>query len=279
MKRYLYAQATGKLKRLLVDRYEFWVYRLLRNGLESGDIFCRDSVRFRSFEDDLLDDQRWQQKDKLIDEAGLIILKQSIQAHLAELGELLEARIAEVNRRIASGENEHLQIKKRGPYSRWTLEYPRGTEPVNHPFFDALKQVAIGSILHFVNQHCRFIDAFDHVLGRYAKQGADDRMIVACLIAWGTNLGLGRMGAKSPTSVTPSSPPRRITSSASKRLKRPMTVSAMASPSYPSFAITISMKPCTQAAMDRSSRPGYLPSMPAIHPSTSGSRKGLCLTP
>jgi TnpA family transposase len=194
MKRYLYAQATGEPKRLLVDRYEFWVYRLLRNGLESGDIFCRDSVRFRSFEDDLLDDQRWQQKDKLINEAGLILLKQSIQAHLAELGELLEARIAEVNRRIASRENEHLQIKKRGPYSRWTLEYPRGTEPVNHPFFDALKQVAIGSILHFVNQHCRFIDAFDHVLGRYAKQGADDRLIVACLIAWGTNLGLGRMG-------------------------------------------------------------------------------------
>ena len=60
MKRYLYAQATGEPKRLLVDRYEFWVYRLLRNGLESGDIFCRDSVRFRSFEDDLLDDQRWQ---------------------------------------------------------------------------------------------------------------------------------------------------------------------------------------------------------------------------
>jgi len=30
-------------------------------------------------------------------------------------------------------------------------------------------------------------------LGRYAKQGVDDLSIVACLIAWGTNLGLGRM--------------------------------------------------------------------------------------
>jgi TnpA family transposase len=194
MKRYLYAQATGQPQHLLADRYEFLVYRLLRNGLEAGDVFCRDSVRFRSFEDDLLDDQRWEQKDRLIADAGLTPLKQPIQAHLAELGEQLEARIAEVNRRIASGENEHLQIKKRGSQSRWTLQYPRGTEPVNHPFFDALTQVAIGSVLHFVNQHCRFIDAFDHVLGRHAKQGADDRVIVACLIAWGTNLGLGRMG-------------------------------------------------------------------------------------
>jgi TnpA family transposase len=179
---------------VLSDRYEFLVYRLLRQGLEAGDIFCRDSVRFRSFEDDLLDDQRWQQKDKLMAEAGLVILQQPIQAHLAELGELLEARIAEVNRRIAAGENEHFQIKRRGPHIHWTLPYPRASESVNHPFFDALKQVDIASVLHFVDQHCRFMDAFDHVLGRYVKQEADKRVIVACLIAWATNLGLGRMG-------------------------------------------------------------------------------------
>jgi TnpA family transposase len=60
-----------------------------------------------------------------------------------------------------------------------------------------LKQIDIGSILHFVNHDCRFIDAFEHVLGRYARQGRDDRIIAACLIAWGTNMGLGRMGATS----------------------------------------------------------------------------------
>jgi len=35
------------------------------------------------------------------------------------------------------------------------------------------------------------------VLSRFAKQEADLRIIVACLIAWGTNLGLGRMGESS----------------------------------------------------------------------------------
>jgi hypothetical protein len=64
VKRYLYEQDTQG--QLLPDRYEFLVYRLLRNGLEAGDIFCRDSVRFRSFEDDLLDNQRWQKKEELI---------------------------------------------------------------------------------------------------------------------------------------------------------------------------------------------------------------------
>lgn len=191
MKRYIYGHEQ---KTLLVDRYEFLVYRFLRNGLEAGDIFCRDSVRFRSFEDDLIDDQQWQQKEKLTADIGLNSLNLPIREHLVELEQQLEERIADVNRRIASGENEHLQVKKRGSHSRWILQYLRDTEPVNHPFFDALKQIEVGNILHFVNQHCRFIDAFEHLLGRYAKQVRDDRILVACLIAWGTNMGLGRMG-------------------------------------------------------------------------------------
>lgn len=191
IKRYIY---DHEQKILLIDRYEFLVYRLLRNGLEAGDIFCRDSVRFRSFEDDLIDDQQWQQKEKLINDIGLDNLNQPIQEHLADLEQQLEQRIEDVNRRIASGENEHLQIRKRGLHSRWVLQYLRDTNPVNHPFFDALKQIEVGNILHYVNQHCRFIDAFEHILGRYAKQVRDDRILVACLIAWGTNMGLGRMG-------------------------------------------------------------------------------------
>ncbi|MDQ1278574.1 MAG: hypothetical protein QG555_1617 [Thermodesulfobacteriota bacterium] len=95
-KRYLYAPDPAGPKHLLVDRYEFLVYRLLRNGLEAGDLFCRDSVRFRSFEDDLLDDQQWQHKQQLIADTGLVLLKQPIQDHLAKLEQRLEDRLASV---------------------------------------------------------------------------------------------------------------------------------------------------------------------------------------
>ena len=57
------------------------------------------------------------------------------------------------------------------------------------------RQVDISSVLHFVHRHCRFLDAFDHVLGRYVKQrGGCPHASTACLIAWGTNMGLGKMG-------------------------------------------------------------------------------------
>jgi TnpA family transposase len=194
LKRYLYAPAQRGRKRLLLDRYEFLLYRLLRQGLEAGDFFCRDSVRFRSFEDDLIDDQQWQNKEALLATAGLMLLQQPMQEQLAALEALLEERLHMVNQRITAGENVHFQIKRRSPQLQWTLQYPRSSEPVNHPFFDALRQVNISSVLHFVNQQCQFLNAFDHVLGRYAKQAADDLAIIACLVAWGTNTGLGRMG-------------------------------------------------------------------------------------
>jgi TnpA family transposase len=198
-KRYLYASAEDG-SQLLPDRYEFLVYRLLRNGLESGDIFCRDSVRFRSFEDDLLSEQQWKTKADLITATGLVTLKQPIQDHLTALEQMLETRLTEVNQRLSEGENQHFEVKKRGSIVRWTLHSPGIRESINHPIFNALKQVNLSSVLHFVNQRCQFSDAFEHLLGRYVKQKSDDRVLIACLIAWGTNMGLGRMGETSDIS-------------------------------------------------------------------------------
>lgn len=83
--------------------------------------------------------------------------------------------------------------KKRSVHNRWTLSYIRDAESINHSFFGALRPVGIGSVLHYVNQHCQFIEAFDHILGRYAKQIKVDQVLIACLLAWGTNMGLGRI--------------------------------------------------------------------------------------
>jgi hypothetical protein len=139
VKRYLYAPAAGGYRQLLVDRYEFLGYRLLRQGLEAGNVYCRDSVRYRSFEDDLVDDQAWRDKDQLMASTDLPLLQKPIREHLAELEQQLEGRLVEVNERIASGDNPHFKTINRGSQVRWTLRYPQSSEPVNHPFFDGLK--------------------------------------------------------------------------------------------------------------------------------------------
>jgi len=193
-KRYLYQRNETDQKHIIPDRYEFLVYRLLRHRLEAGDLFCRDSVHFRSFEDDVLDDHLWANKEVLLAQTGLALLAQPIQDHLVELKCQLEDRISTVNQRISAGENSHFHITTTGKRKSWTLQYPTSTEPINHPIFETLPQVNISSVLHFVNHHCQFMTCFEHVLGRYSKQAADDSIISACLVAWATNMGLGRMG-------------------------------------------------------------------------------------
>lgn len=198
VKNHIYEQKT-----LLVDRYEFLVYRLLRNSLESGDIFCHSSIHFQSFEDDLISDQQWQQREKLIADFGLTNLLKPIRKHLEELEQQLEKRIIEVNNRILSGENKYFQIKKVGNHTRWTLKYVRDAECTNHPFFDAVKPADLGSVINFVDEKCHFFEAFEHVLGRYTKKNRDNRVLAACLIAWGTNMGLGRMSESSDITYSP----------------------------------------------------------------------------
>lgn len=202
LRRHLYKVGDDGGRQLRHDRYEFLVYRSLRNRIEAGDAFCHASIRYRSLEDDLLSDEQWQKKEILIAESGLPLLQQPIQEQLAELREMLESRLVAVNARIAEGRNEYFAIKSRGKQRRWTLSYPKTKTPVNHPFFEMLPLIDIHTLMHMVDKQTDFMAAFDHILHRYAARGADKHTLVAALVAWGTNLGLGRMGTISDLDFT-----------------------------------------------------------------------------
>jgi hypothetical protein len=218
-KRYLYQRNETGQKHIIPDRYEFLVYRLVRHRLEADDLFCRDSVHFRSFEDDLVDDQQWANKEALLAQTGVALLTQPIQDQLNALKCQLAERLRTVNQRISAGENSHIHLTTTGKRKRGTLQYPTSTDPINHPIFETVPQVNISSVLHFVNHHCHFMTCFEHVLGRYSKQNVDEFILSACLIAWATNMGLGRMGGISDI-------PFATLVSASENFLRPETLKA-----------------------------------------------------
>ena len=193
---YLYQTDAEGYRRLMVDRYEFLVYRRLWQAIEAGHVFCRDSLRFRRLDDDLISEERWAtKKDELMAQAGLSHLKIPIKELLASLKVNLEGELHRVNERILSGENSHIRVKKHGQNTTWTLPYPRSEEGVNDPFFDEVEQIDIHALMHFVHQQCGFLNVFEHILPRYTKRNAEEQVILACLAAWGTNMGLRRMGA------------------------------------------------------------------------------------
>ena len=76
---------------------------------------------------------------------------------------------------------------------RWSLIYPTEEEPINSPFYGQLPGIGIADLLRFVAGKTDFLSAFTHVLGRYVKQEADPRLVLACVVAMGTNMGLWKM--------------------------------------------------------------------------------------
>lgn len=187
------AEADDDDERLDLDRYEFLVYRLLRNALESGDLYVKNSNEFRRFEDDLISDIRWQNKDAVLAEIGAPILMRPIEETLATFREALESRFTEVNRRIAECANEHIKVTGKGDKRRWTLIYPTAEEPINSPFYSQLPGIGIADLLGFVASRTGFLGTFTHVLDRYVKHDPDPREILACVVAFGTNMGLWKM--------------------------------------------------------------------------------------
>jgi TnpA family transposase len=178
-----------KKKQILHNRYEFLVYQSLANALDAGDMNCRESLKFRSFEDDLIDDKTWEQKEVLLEQLNLSILSRPIELHLHELEKQLEEKLKAVNQRISQQENESFTDKG----NRWSLKYPVQDEIKTDSFFDSMAQNDLYQVLRFVHQQTDFISAFPHLRGKYVKQKTDETVISACLMAWGTNTGLGRM--------------------------------------------------------------------------------------
>lgn len=195
LQRYLYVPSEADRRRKVIDpdRFEFLVYRMLRNALEAGDVFVQRSTEYRRFEDDLISDDKWSSLEAILEGLNLPLLSAPIEDTLATLHESIESLLGNVNQRIDDGENKHIKLRGNGEKRRWNLLYPSSEEPVNSPFFSELPGIGIADLLWFVAGETAFLEGFTHVLDRYVKHDPDPKEILACIVAMGTNMGLGKM--------------------------------------------------------------------------------------
>jgi len=207
LKRYLYDTCQTKVlkkivttKELNVTKYEFLIYSLLRLKLESGDVFVKESIRFKSFEEDLIDNEKWKNKDNLIKTLDLPYLQKPIDEILASFEEAVADSLRSVNNRITEKKNQDIKITGKGDKLKWSIPYKKIEEPVNNPIYEQFPTIGIGDLLNFVDGQCRFTSSFTHILDKYSKSEVDNQRIVACIVACGTNIGLLTMAESSDIS-------------------------------------------------------------------------------
>jgi Tn3 transposase DDE domain len=96
-----------------------------------------------------------------------------------------------VNRQISDNENKSFSQPDKS--SRRSLKYPTQPETHSDSFYDSMIRIDLYRVLRVVHGQIAFIDSLTSLRGKYIKEKADNTVISACLMAWGTNPGLGKM--------------------------------------------------------------------------------------
>lgn len=182
---------TIQHKVLRKNRYEAYMNILLKNGLESGDIYSRESLSFKSLEDDLISKSRWEsERENLLKKAGLHSFL-NVDTLLAELEMQHETKLKQVNKRINRGQNKYIQVEKKT--GKWNLPYPTEEPEIENSVYREFGQIDVADLLHLVNQECRFTNAFTPLVGSTRKTARFIQAIFADITAFATNMGVGKM--------------------------------------------------------------------------------------
>ena len=176
------------------SRYEMLLYMTIRNQVEAGNLFLQDCFQHKSFEEDLLSDEKWKDKKIILKSLDIPKLSSPIESLLADWENLIEEKYKIVNNALEKGENKAVTIhaKKNGP-TKWKLKYEPDPEPYNHCLYQQFQRTGIVPLLKWADGQADFLAAFTHMLGRRSNKKLNKESALACLIGYGTNQGISAL--------------------------------------------------------------------------------------
>jgi len=198
LEKHLYEKVDRK-KTVIARRYEMLLYRMLKNKIDSSDIFIYDSINYRSMESDLIELNYFIENEKnIVENLNSAFLKGNFIEIIQEKLNTLEQEILTTNNNILDGRNSCFKFSNKQKKDKWHLEYD-GVENkvINNPIFKKLPKIDIVDLVLMVNKKIKFLSTFTHILNRYSKSDIEEMPLVGALIAYATNMGIGKMAFNS----------------------------------------------------------------------------------
>ncbi len=160
----------------------------VRDKLRSGDLYLSESRKHGQFWNLVYEDARWvEERAQGYTRLALPSEARPVLQHLElELGRVAgQARDGLPANSFASVHNGRFKFKRPD-----ALEIPDGAKQLRHVFESSLPKVRIEHLLQQVDVCCHFTD----VLRSSGKDAPPKNVLLAALIAHGTNLGIAAMG-------------------------------------------------------------------------------------
>lgn len=184
-----------------LSRFETLLYKLIYDGIESGNLNFPESQEYRSLDDDLIGDKEWENKEKIIAGIELPKIQRPPRELFAQLVDTLETKLDDVSKSIGDEDNQNVIFSDKGGKTKWTLPYTNTGTLFNNPFYERFPQVGIALLIDYVNNNTEFLSCFKHIQSKYKKSELDQNNLIACIVACGTNYGLHKMASISDRSL------------------------------------------------------------------------------
>jgi TnpA family transposase len=178
--------ADGTPTGLHADRYEFWLYRQIRKGLRSGELFLDDSLQYRHFSDELVSPD--EQADVLA-QMDIPFLRQPIEAQLKALAAELGAQWLAFNRELKQGKLTQLEYDTVAQTLTWRRPKVDKHPAREYAFYEQLPFCDVADVCRFVDRECQFLSELTPLQPRYAKKVADADSLLAVILAQAMNHG------------------------------------------------------------------------------------------
>ena len=170
-------------------RNEYYLYKLVQRGLEHGDIYVKNSLEYQRFDDYLVDEKIWAQRQKHLSNSSLGWMNQDVAFILDSLKAQLETRIHQVGSRILEGKNNYIGKNQRSDKVKWSRAVSAKNTQLTEKFFSHFDTKTIVHVLRKVNQETQFIQQLKPKSSRYKKATNEMEHLLACVIGNGTFQG------------------------------------------------------------------------------------------
>jgi TnpA family transposase len=184
-------------KKIIARRNEMYLYKLLYQGIRSGDVFVKNSLEYRSFDDYLVKDGVWHQRRKHLSDVGLGWMADRKEDHLVELELLFNEKVMAVGECIAEGKNSYVRRKPNADKLLWSRAVTAKDSALTEKFFSHFDRKTIVNVIRKVNAETGFLDHLKPKSKRHKKSVSTIEQLLACLIANGTFQGTHKFSALS----------------------------------------------------------------------------------
>lgn len=181
------------------QRFEILLYLTVQSKLD-GQLYIPGSIKYRALQDDLISEEHWKDKNKLIKSSLLSRINTAPSSLMRTMEKELSDKLINVGERIKNGDNHNVILRDRSGKTKWRIPTTGVKSMLNNPFFEQLKPVNIAELLRFVDKNTEFLSCFEHVRKIQSGQSGNMNDLLASIIGNGTNYGLYGMASISDRS-------------------------------------------------------------------------------